>query len=368
MKSFSRRLLAHFDASRRDLPWRAAPSAYHTLVSELMLQQTVVATVIPYFHRFVARFPDLRTLAAADESDVLTLWSGLGYYSRARNLHKTACAVMERHGGELPADEAALAALPGIGPYTAAAIASIAFGLRTFPLDGNGARVFARVFDEREAIDLPRVRLRLRAGAEALVPADRPGDFAQAVMDLGATICRVPAPRCEICPVVSLCKAAQAGHAESLPTRLQKTPKSLVRVACVAVERGKRVLLVPRAAGTLLGGTFTLPSAELDESDGDEGSEAVARALAGLGLTTEDAPEFVGSFRHVFTHRDVTALVFRVRASEGAAVEGRWVGEPDRAQVALATFTRKALGLLAGTSAPGRPVQRKARMVSPETM
>ncbi|HEY0712967.1 MAG TPA: A/G-specific adenine glycosylase [Polyangia bacterium] len=370
MKSFSRRLLAHFDATRRDLPWRRAVNPYHTLVSELMLQQTVVATVIPYFNRFIARFPDLRSLAAANEADVLALWSGLGYYARGRNLHRTARAVVEQHGGVLPADESALRALPGIGPYTAAAIAAIAFGIRTFPLDGNGARVFARIFDEREAIDLPAVRLRLRQSAEALVPADRPGDFAQAVMDLGATVCRTTSPRCEICPVATMCAAARAGRAEALPVRVQKTPKRVVTQVCVALEDAGHVFLQAQPAGTLLGGTFTLPSAELGEDlkEASDGLETARRVASALGIAAA-TPQLVGSFRHVFTHRDVTALVFRVPCTRAASADGRWVSTEGRQEIALATFTRKALGLLAATvPAARRPPQRRARMLSPETM
>jgi A/G-specific adenine glycosylase len=365
MKGFARALLAFFDAGKRDLPWRRRPSAYHTLVSELMLQQTVVATVIPYFHRFTGRFPSLAALAAADEGDVLALWSGLGYYSRARNLHRAAQLVVQNHGGELPADEAALHALPGVGPYTAAAIAAIAFGIRTFPLDGNGARVFARVFDEGGAIDRPLVREGLRARALQLVPADRPGDFAQAVMDLGATVCTPTSPRCVACPVMIHCQARRAGRQEALPVRLQKAPKRIVQLACAAIERGGQILLVRRAAGTLLGGTFALPA-----SPGEDDA-AAARAVEEAGLQVTGCPQRLGAIRHIFTHRDVTATVFRVSARGQAPAAGHWLGRGEHDQIALSSFTRKTLALLdAGASAApagGKRGQRKARMVSPLT-
>ena len=222
----SRALLAFYDRQRRDLPWRRLPSPYRTLVSELMLQQTVVATVIPYFERFVARFPDLAALAAASEAEVLALWSGLGYYARGRNLHRVAQVVMREHGGRLPEDEEALRALPGIGPYTAAAIAAIAFDVPTLALDGNVARVLARLFAEREPIDRPAVRESLRERGRALVPRERAGDFAQALMELGATVC-VPSsePRCRICPVAGRCRARRERIAAQLPARLPKQPR-----------------------------------------------------------------------------------------------------------------------------------------------
>jgi A/G-specific adenine glycosylase len=372
MKGFSRALLAFFDAGKRDLPWRREPSAYRTLVSELMLQQTVVATVIPYFHRFLARFPTLAALAAADEGDVLALWSGLGYYSRARNLHRAARVVVERHGGELPPDEVALRALPGVGPYTAAAIAAIAFGIRTFPLDGNGARVFARVFDEHEAIDRPSVRERLRAQAGAIVPADRPGDFAQAVMDLGATICTPTSPRCVDCPVRANCGARKAGTEGSLPVRLQKAAKRVVDVACAAIERDGQVLLVRRPAGTLLGGTFTLPAAP------GQDATAAAQAAQDVGLEVVGTPVRLGAIRHIFTHRDVTATVFRVVARGEGPPAGRWLRPDEHDRIALSSFTRKTLALLGGAAATAgattsaatkaaRRGQRKARMLSPLT-
>ncbi|MDB4983125.1 MAG: mutY, partial [Myxococcales bacterium] len=198
-------LLRWYDEEKRDLPWRRAPSPWKTLVSEFMAQQTVIATVIPYFERFLTRFPEVAALAAASEDDVTALWSGLGYYARARNLHKAARAVVDRHDGVMPETEEALRALPGIGPYTAAAVAAIGFGARAFALDGNAARVLARLFDTPASIDLPATRAALHARGLAEVPTRRAGDFNQAVMELGATVCGPRAPRCSACPLAAVC-------------------------------------------------------------------------------------------------------------------------------------------------------------------
>ncbi len=337
-------LLRWYDADRRDLPWRRAPSAYATLVSEFMLQQTVVAAVIPHFHRFMARFPDLAALAGAAEEEVLAQWSGLGYYSRARNLHRAAREAHVAHGG-LPATEEGLRALPGIGPYTAAAIAAIAFGVRTFALDGNAVRVVARLFADEGAIDKPAVRTRLREAGTTLVPADRPGDFAQAVMELGARVCVPRRPRCDECPIARHCAAREAGIEARLPTRSPRRQKRVLSVACAAIERRGRLLLVRRPAGTLLGGTWTLPAAEA----GTDGEAAACRAaVRELGLEPTGDGEPAGQVRHVFTHRDVTAHVYRQPAAGTVApiLEARWVGREELAALALSSFTRKTLALV----------------------
>jgi A/G-specific adenine glycosylase len=338
-------LLKFYDGQRRDLPWRRQPTPYRTLVSELMLQQTGVSTVIPYFERFTARFPDFAALAAASEAEVLALWSGLGYYARGRNLHRVAQIVVREHGGRLPEDEAALRALPGIGPYTAAAIAAIAFDLPALALDGNVARVLSRLFAEREPIDRPAVRERLRVRGQGLVPRRRAGDFAQALMELGALVCVPTAnPRCLVCPVVGWCQARQDGIAGELPARLPKPPKRLVQLACAAVVRRGRVLLVQRPPGTLLAGTWALPAAEVPASA--DPSAHAARGLQELGLSvTAAAVEELGSIRHVFTHRDVTAHVFRVGLN-GRAATGRWVPIAGDGDLAISSFTRKTLSLL----------------------
>src|ERR1051326_9046518 len=213
------RLLVWYARHRRALPWRSAPGEvadpYHVWLSEIMLQQTTVATVAPYFGRFVARWPSIFALAAASLDEVLHLWQGLGYYARARNLHACARVVVERHGGRFPSDPAELRRLPGIGAYTAAAIAAISFDRRTAAVDGNVERVVARLFSV--AAPLPDAKPRLRALAESLVPHRRAGDFAQALMDLGAVLCTPRRPRCVLCPWREDCTAVAAGIADRLP-------------------------------------------------------------------------------------------------------------------------------------------------------
>jgi A/G-specific adenine glycosylase len=341
----ARALLAWYDRRQRDLPWRREVSAYRTLVSEFMLQQTVVAAVIPFFERFVDRFPDLASLAAAEEDEVLASWSGLGYYARARNLHRAARAVMERHGGEIPDDESALRELPGIGPYTAAAVAAIAFGRQTFALDGNAARVVARLAAVDAPIDQPSTRDCLRRTGLAWVPARRPGDFAQAVMELGATVCVPRSPACEACPLRRVCAALRSGTTHQLPRKTVRRPKRPVHVASVRLRQGDRVLLVRRRTG-LLAGTWMLPAAVI--ASGVAPLTAVRAALRELGITARRFTA-VGSVRHLFTHRDLTAEVFdasmstpRVRPD---AADERWVEESRLHEIAVSSFLRKQLAL-----------------------
>jgi A/G-specific adenine glycosylase len=342
----SRPLLAWYDRVRRDLPWRRSPSPYKTLVSEFMLQQTVVATVEPYFERFLARFPDVASLAAASEDEVTAAWSGLGYYTRARNLHKAARAVVERHAGAIPGDEEALRALPGIGPYTAAAVAAIGFDARTFALDGNGARVTARLWAVRDSIDQQSTRVALRARGQGEVPARRAGDFNQAMMELGATVCAPRAPQCEACPLASKCRAHETVTAANLPVRAPKLGKKVVRVACCAcVDTAGRVLLVRRQSG-LLAGTWALPAVEID---GDGEAETAARGtIRELGVSAGRLTA-QGAVRHVFTHRDVTAEVFRTTAAARRVRDGqatrRWLAPEAWDTVGISTFTRKTLRL-----------------------
>jgi A/G-specific adenine glycosylase len=341
MTPFARALLRWYDGQKRDLPWRRDPSPYKTLVSEFMLQQTVVATVRPYFGRFLARFPDVGALAAASDDDVTALWSGLGYYARARNLRRAAAAVVERHGGAIPATEAELRALPGVGPYTAAAVAAIGFGAPAFALDGNAARVMARLSGDRRAIDLPATRAALHARGLAEVPGDRAGDFAQAVMELGATIC-ARRPRCEVCPVASLCAARAAGIERELPRKKARPPRPVVRLVCACITDGARVLLVRRPAG-LLAGTWALPAGEL----ADRSAAVAARAVAREAGVRAGAVVARGAVRHLFTHRDVTAEVFHVeaKATGRAQDDRRWVDAGGLGALGISSFTRKTLAL-----------------------
>jgi A/G-specific adenine glycosylase len=345
---FAPALLAFYDQIRRPLPWREQPHPYRTLVSELMLQQTGVGTVIPYFERFVARFPDFAALAAAREEEVLAAWSGLGYYARARNLHRTARLVVHDHGGQLPRAEEQLRSLPGLGPYTAAAVAAIAFGARAVAVDGNAARVLARLFAVSDPIDRAPVRARLRLAGETLAPSRRCGDFVQAIMELGALVCVPVEPRCGQCPVTPWCQARATGRQGELPRRTARTAKTKVALLCAAVERGGRLLLVPRPAGTLLGGTWTLPSEELEP--GETAPDRLGALLGALGLAPEGRAERLGSIRHIFTHRDVTAEVVRQRVRGQPRPPARWIDPETLTTLAVSRFTRKTLQLLSAGS------------------
>jgi A/G-specific adenine glycosylase len=350
-------LLRWFDRNRRDLPWRRSPSAYRTLVSEFMLQQTVVATVEPYFHRFIARFPDFAALAGAREDDVTALWSGLGYYARARNLRRAAIAVMTDHGGALPNDEETLRSLPGIGAYTAAAVAAIAFDRRTFALDGNGIRVLARLFAVDEPVNLPATRARLQQVGQRLVPATRAGDFNQAIMELGALVCSPRSPACDACPVQGHCAVVAAGRrADELPIKQPRAARLPLAIACAVVERQGRVLLVRRKPGQLLAGTWALPSLVVDA--GVPASDAARAAAAQNGIAPADTPAatFRGTVRHIFTHRDLTAEIFAVPEVSPRRIDDatrdpdrRWVAARDLAGLGISSFTRKTLA----TGLPG---------------
>ena len=360
------RLLAWFDGHARDLPWRRAPSPYRTLISEFMLQQTVVATVIPYFEAFLARWPDVAALAAATEEQVLAAWSGLGYYSRARNLHRAATAVVERHGGAVPPDEEALRALPGVGPYTAAAIAAIAFGQPTFALDGNAARVVARLRAVREPIDRPATRVQLRALGEAMVPRQRAGAFMEAVMELGATVCTPRTPACPRCPLTVSCEAYRLGLVTAIPAKSPPRPKRPVSAVCARVRRAGRILLVRRARG-LLAGTWTLPTVERargQEADGAALALRVVTELTGATARTLSASR-VGEVRHVFTHRDLVAEVYDVDgplassladAPDAQGRDVRWASAADLTEMAVSSLLRKLLA--AGAPPDGEPASR----------
>ena len=255
-------LLAHYYKNARSLPWRAAPGTapphpYHIWLSEIMLQQTTVAAVIPYFERFTSRWSDFAALAAADEADVMAAWAGLGYYARARNLIACAKVVAGAHHGQLPDTEAELLKLPGIGGYTAAAIASIAFGKRAVVVEANVERVVARLF----AIDtpLPAGKAEIYAATDAITPDECAGDFAQAMMDLGAGICSVRNPSCMICPLLSYCAAGYAGTAEAYPVKPAKKAKPHRTGTAYWVEHDSQVWLVKRGGNGMLGGMRALP-------------------------------------------------------------------------------------------------------------
>lgn len=294
----SEALLAWYDTHARDLPWRVSPAMhatgqrpdpYRVWLSEIMLQQTTVAAVRAYFHRFTQLWPDVQALAAAPDGDVMGEWAGLGYYARARNLLKCARIIANEHDGRFPADPDALLALPGIGPYTAAAISAIAFDLPESVMDGNVERVMARLFDVRTP--LPTAKPELKAHATAMTPQKRPGDYAQAVMDLGATICTPRAPACEICPLHSRCMARQAGNAADLPKKTPKAPKPTRRGIVYLLQRDDGAWLLERRPDSgLLGGMLGWPGSDWGET---------AEEAAPLEADWQVLPAEV---RHTFTH------------------------------------------------------------------
>ncbi len=345
-ESPAKRLLAWYRVHARELPWRAAPGQvadpYAVWLSEIMLQQTTVASVAPYFRAFLARWPRVEDLAEAPLDAVLSAWAGLGYYARARNLHACARAVCAEHGGRFPDTEAGLRALPGIGPYTAAAVAAIAFGRRAAPVDGNVERVTARYF--AVAAPLPGAKAELRRRAQELLPAEPLpgesedafpyGDLAQALMDLGATVCLPAAPRCGACPLAADCRGRKAGLAAELPRRAPRRARPLRRGIAFWLTRADGAVLLRRRAETgLLGGMMEVPSTEWREA---AWSAEEARAQAPVAASWQPLP---GVVRHGFTHFRLELEVWTASARGGAA--GRWVRPEDLDAVALPTLMRK---------------------------
>lgn len=345
-------LLFWYRANRRDLPWRRTRDPYAIWLSEAMLQQTRVETVIPYWERFLERFPDVAALAAAEQDDVLRLWAGLGYYSRARNLHRAARDVVEHHGGELPRDVKQLRELPGVGRYTAGAVASIAFDQPEPIVDGNVIRVLSRLRGIRDDVGTPETLARIWEEAGALALGEAPGDLNQALMELGATVCVPRAPRCADCPVARDCDARRAGDADQLPVKAPRgKPRRVEGVVVWVVRRGK-VLAVRRPERGLLGGLWDLPGGDL--GDAEKPADGVARALSDRVGLAPTALEKVGAVEHVFTHRALRLHVFSGSAGPGRVRRDgydvhRWVGFDGFEDLPHGTVTGKALDLLRET-------------------
>jgi len=337
-RDIRKKLLSWFDREKRPMPWRDDPSPYKVWISEIMLQQTQVATVIPHFENFLERFPTLGSLAEAEEEEVLARWSGLGYYSRARNLHAAAKRIARERNGELPSEPAELAALPGVGRYTAGAIASIAFGRSAPSVDGNQARVLARL--EALGGDPSRnpLKAELWAGAGRLVDCDRPGDLNQALMELGARVCKPAAPSCDSCPVAAECLAGREGRALDFPGRRPRQTAEAVKVEVGIFLRGERVLL-SRGERPFLGKLWNLPYRVR------EGGSFPHESWRDLGIE-------VSRRRHLGEHRrSITRYRINQEAVSGEAEllvgenlpEYRWVPRAELGELGLPTFSSALL-------------------------
>ena len=363
-------LLRWYDENRRDLPWRRSRDPYAIWISEAMLQQTRVETVIPYWHRFLESFPDVASLARADLDDIYAVWTGLGYYSRARNLKHAAETIVADHDGRLPETAEELKALKGIGRYTAGAVASIAFDREEPLVDGNVVRVLSRLFGIREDTSQKAVLEGLWTIAGELVRGRRPGDFNQALMELGATLCTPRTPGCESCPLCRLCDARARGDAETLPIKKTRTRPRRMRAVAAWIERGDRILAVRRPEKGLMAGLWELPGGEIGIED--EAKDLVADLLArSIGLELHDIHS-VGRIEHVFTHRRLELEIFRARADPGSRVRRadhvahRWLRPVTLLELAHGGPTRKALSMLGVTGeisarAEGRGKVRRKR-------
>jgi A/G-specific adenine glycosylase len=336
-------LLAWYDRHRRKLPWRPLPGdradPYRAWLSEIMLQQTGVKTVGPYFLKFVARWPDVEALGAASLDDVLRMWAGLGYYSRARNLHACAVVVRRDHGGEFPDSEQGLRALPGIGPYTAAAISAIAFGRRIMPVDGNIERVVSRLFAVQEP--LPQAKPRIQQLATTLLADSRAGDSAQALMDLGSSICTPKKPACALCPLNAACVARARGDPATFPRKAAKKTGALRRGAAFVVTRGDQLLVRTRPEKGLLGGMTEVPGSDWRAEQDDKAALKQAPALNGVARWHRRA----GVVTHVFTHFPLELVVYtaNVAARSRAPAGMRWVPVATLQDEALPNVMRKAI-------------------------
>lgn len=311
-------LLAWYDRHARKLPWRGIHDPYRTWVSETMLQQTRVETVLSYYDRFLERFPTVAALAKAPVDDVLKMWEGLGYYRRARNLHRGAQQVMEEFDGVMPSTAEELRKIHGVGEYTAGAIASIAYDQQTPAVDGNVIRVISRLRGIRENAGVPSVKRRITMEAAALVPAERPGDFNQALMDLGARVCVPGTPSCEKCPLWELCDANREGDADELPVLPRKNPPRVMDYDVCLIFSGKRVLMRQRTE-TMLQGLWVYPMLE-EHWDAEELPGLVRKKLK----LQVSGTEYAGDAKHIFTHQVWQMKIYTMQADANAVAPEGW--------------------------------------------
>lgn len=336
LRQAGRRLLAWYRRHGRDLPWRRTSDPYRIWVSEIMLQQTRVEAVIPYYERFLDRFPDVVTLAQASEADVLERWAGLGYYRRARQLQAAAKQIAEQHGGTFPAEYEAIRALPGVGEYTSAAIAGIAFGLPHAALDGNVMRVMARLRNDGRDISQGRTRKALQADAQCWIealPTDDCADFNQATIELGATVCTARSPACLICPLSAGCQARREGTERSLPYKsARQRVEKLEMVVAIVEKRGSLLMRQRPAFEEVMPGFWELP-----QYAGSRLEEDVF-GLLGIGLERK-----IGEFKHAITFRSYSGHVYQGVLSGNRPEEYRWVNRNRLESLPVTTITKKAL-------------------------
>ncbi len=349
-----RPLLRWFERHQRDLPWRQDRNPYRIWVSEVMLQQTTVAAVIPYFERFVSTFPTVADLAAADEQTVLRLWEGLGYYRRARHLHRAARQLVAQHGGRLPDDPVLVAALPGFGRYTCNAVLSQAFDRRLPILEANSQRVLSRLFGRADDPRGADARRWLWQAAEDLLPAKRTGAFNQAVMELGALVCTPTSPRCDACPIAEACVARQLGVQESIPPRARLPGVTAVRESAVVIWRNGRVLLVQRPPdASRWAGLWEFPHGPVADGESFESAAArLASELTGLHVRVGSELETV---RHSFTRYQITLVCFEAEHAAGefqpgSYAQGRWLQPDELADYPVSSPQRRLAKSLAATS------------------
>ena len=347
-QAIRRKLLNWYDRNKRDLPWRRRTGdGYAAWVSEIMLQQTQVDTVIPYFERFMKRFPTVKALANATDDELLAHWQGLGYYRRAMNLHKAA-KLVAGNGGSFPDTVDALLELPGIGRYTAGAVASIAFDRRAAAVDGNVMRVFARLFEIADDIGQPRTQRRFWALAEGLLPRKRCGDFNQAIMDLGATVCTPTGPRCLLCPLRDHCGAFASGDPARLPVKKRAKAVSEVRHVVAMIRRGDAFLMRKRPAGGLWSGLWEFPNAEL--SDGESDAAVLSRVLEQCGVEPDAESRHVGCVTHRLTHRLMHFDLYETNTDSShlsdPAFNHTWYHERASKKVGISKASRKMLAIV----------------------
>lgn len=344
-EQFVELLLHWWDQGHSDLPWRRSNDPYAIWAAEVMLQQTQIATVIPYYERWMLRFPTISVLAKASLDDVLKLWQGLGYYSRARNLHSAAIIVMDEYNGHLPEDEPELRKLPGIGRYTAGAIASIAFGRPAPVLDGNVIRVLSRLADLQKDVTLSDTRKELWRLASALVPAEKPGEYNQALMELGQRVCVPAAPICTDCPISKLCLARERGTQYERPLRPPKARVPHYDVVAGVIWQSKisadaKFLIARRPLDGMLGGLWEFPGGKVEGSENYE--EALRREIAEELTIGIHVGQYLGEVKHAYTHFRITLHVFYARHFEGTP---QHIGVTDHAWVSLSDLDRYAFAV-----------------------